>query len=128
MEQGHIFVIRFTYDGEGYFEESIGRAFSYKFLNSCIVCGLGGGREGREAMASSSAVVPVTTEASKHNTDCVYFLASPLTCKKVCGHSLVFLAPPPLPFSLRRLFWFLIMIISVPFGAQILFWFKFFLL
>ncbi|RWW09094.1 hypothetical protein GW17_00027435 [Ensete ventricosum] len=43
----------------------------------------GGGRE---------AIRPVTAEeeAMKRNTDCVYFLASPLTCKK----------PLPLPSSL----------------------------
>lgn len=28
--------------------------------------------------------VSAEEEALKRNTDCVYFLASPLTCKKVC--------------------------------------------
>jgi hypothetical protein len=34
-------------------------------------------------------------EALRRNTDCVYFLASPLTCKKVCARSLS---------TIRRLF------------------------
>lgn len=39
------------------------------------------------ATAAAAAAVPVQLtaeeEALKRNTDCVYFLASPLTCKKV---------------------------------------------
>lgn len=44
-----------------------------------------------EGGARREAIQPATAEeeALKRNTDCVYFLASPLTCKKViCLHLL----------------------------------------
>ena len=33
---------------------------------------------------SQPSAAPPEEDALKRNTDCVYFLASPLTCKKVC--------------------------------------------
>ena len=50
------------------------------------------------AAASADAAKPLTPEeeALRRNTDCVYFLASPLTCKKVntAAPIALFLLPP----------------------------------
>jgi hypothetical protein len=58
------------------------------------------------APAAEAPPKPVTPEeeALRRNTDCVYFLASPVTCKKVnTAAPIALFAPPPCSFGSRRL-------------------------
>ena len=60
--------------------------------------------------AAAGGAKPLTPEeeALRRSTDCVYFLASPLTCKKVRRARPRFRSPPPLIASL--------------FGSPLVFW------